>query len=377
MEWPDGPRLFEHLRDLPAPLRVAEVPGYLGSLGLSVSPWGSRTLQGTPMHHRGEHLGNFFLGDREDGETFTAEDEEILVLFASQAATAIANARTHRDVERARADLEALVETSPVGIVVFDSGTGRAVSEDGTLVPVFERPRVEASERCCLITTAASRQRPEVQTFREWILNEGGGRGPHGTRPRPAPAVTRLRLPFSPPAPRALSRNTGGFLSRTRAGGNADRADEAWMSLADFRGLPSKEDSSPRSVPVPLGVPPQRVGEFGVALAAPDGALYEIDAPPQIGESGGAGDGVDGGQDGGQRPWQVQGSKSSLWPGPGRSGAGRRRCSPTGREIPTPPNSTTKSAARSSESSKTSAPRMSGCSKSMATCRPASSGSSS
>ena len=45
------------------------------------------------------------------------------------------------------------------------------------------------------------------------------GRGPHRTRPRPAPSVTRLRLPLSPPAPRALSRNTGGFLSRTRLGG--------------------------------------------------------------------------------------------------------------------------------------------------------------
>ena len=45
---------------------------------------------------------------------------------------------------------------------------------DGTLVPVFERSRAEAPERCCLITTAAARQRPEVQTFREWILNEAG-----------------------------------------------------------------------------------------------------------------------------------------------------------------------------------------------------------
>ena len=80
------------------------------------------------MHHRGEHLGHFFLGDKEDGEAFTAEDEEILVLFASQAATAIANARTHRDVEQARANLEALVETSPVGVVVLDAATGRAVS---------------------------------------------------------------------------------------------------------------------------------------------------------------------------------------------------------------------------------------------------------
>ena len=80
------------------------------------------------MHHRGEYLGHFFLGDKDDGEGFTSEDEEILVLFASQAATAIANARTHRDLERARADLQALVETSPVGVVVFDAGTGRAVS---------------------------------------------------------------------------------------------------------------------------------------------------------------------------------------------------------------------------------------------------------
>ena len=128
VEWPDGLRLFAHLRDLPKPLRVADLPGYLRSLGLSPNPVPSWRLQGTRMHYRGEHLGNFFLSDKQDGEEFTSEDEEILVLFASQAATAIANARTHRDVERARADLAALIETSPVGVVVFGAGTGRAVS---------------------------------------------------------------------------------------------------------------------------------------------------------------------------------------------------------------------------------------------------------
>ena len=49
-------------------------------------------------------------------------------MFASQAAAAIVNARTHHDERRARADLEALVETSPVGVVVFDAGTGNPVS---------------------------------------------------------------------------------------------------------------------------------------------------------------------------------------------------------------------------------------------------------
>ena len=46
---------------------------------------------------------------------------------ASQAASAIANARACRDEQRARADLEALVETSPFGVVVFnDEGRGVA-----------------------------------------------------------------------------------------------------------------------------------------------------------------------------------------------------------------------------------------------------------
>ena len=49
-------------------------------------------------------------------------------MFAAQAATAIANARTYRAEQQARADLAALVETSPVGVVVFDAATGRAVS---------------------------------------------------------------------------------------------------------------------------------------------------------------------------------------------------------------------------------------------------------
>ena len=126
--WPDGPRLFEHFRDLEAPLRVADLPAYVRALGFSPELMRAKSFQGTPMRHRGVHVGIFFLAGKQDEAGFTAEDEEVLVLFASQATTAIANARTHRDEQRARADLEALVETSPVGVVVFDAGTGHPVS---------------------------------------------------------------------------------------------------------------------------------------------------------------------------------------------------------------------------------------------------------
>ena len=127
-EWPDGPRLFAHLHDLPGPIRLSDLPAFVGSLGFSPDLMRSKTFQGSPMRHRGEHVGHFFLAGKEGAAEFTAEDEEVLVLFASQAAAAIANARTHRDEQRARADLEALVETSPVGVAVLDARTGQPVS---------------------------------------------------------------------------------------------------------------------------------------------------------------------------------------------------------------------------------------------------------
>ena len=129
VEWSDRPRFSAHLRGLPGPVRLADWTGFVRSLGLSADPLlPACTFMSTPMRHRDGHVGHFFLGDKEGGAQFTDEDEELLVLFASQAAAAIANARAHRDERRARADLEALVETSPVGVVVFDARTGRPAS---------------------------------------------------------------------------------------------------------------------------------------------------------------------------------------------------------------------------------------------------------
>ena len=127
-EWADGPKLFEHLRGLAEVPAPADMPEYVRSLGPIADIIRPKTFKGTPMQHRGVHVGYFYLAEKQGERAFTREDEALLVLFASQAATAIANARTHRDEQRARADLEALVDTSPVGVVVFDAETGRAVS---------------------------------------------------------------------------------------------------------------------------------------------------------------------------------------------------------------------------------------------------------
>ena len=129
-------RVFEHFRDLPAPLRLPDLRAHLDSLGLAEGMIPCRSFQAMPMRHRGEHVGSFFLGEKAGGGPFTEDDEALLVLFASQAATALANARAHRDERRARAQLEALIDASPVGVVVFETPTGAPLSANREIMRI-------------------------------------------------------------------------------------------------------------------------------------------------------------------------------------------------------------------------------------------------
>ena len=127
---PDGLRFFEYLSGLAGPLRVESLTGHLRSQGLPELrlPVPAGPFLAARIQHRGERSGNVYLANREQDEEFGREDEETLVLFAAQAALVIANARRRRAERRARADLEALVGTSPVGVVVFDARKGRVAS---------------------------------------------------------------------------------------------------------------------------------------------------------------------------------------------------------------------------------------------------------
>ena len=153
--WDDHLKVFAALRDLPSPLRVADMPGYVRALGFSTDGVCISTFQGAPMRHHGVQIGNFFLGEKEGGREFSDEDEELLVLFASHAAAAIANARTYRAEHRARAKLEALIETSPFAVVVFEVPSGLPVSfnrEARRMMKGFRKPDSSLDELLRLIT---------------------------------------------------------------------------------------------------------------------------------------------------------------------------------------------------------------------------------
>ena len=129
---PDGLRIFQSLTSISEPMRVPDLAEHVRALGFTEFtiplPVGVFTFMAAPIFHRAVRVGHVFVGDREDGEEFTKEDEETLMMFASQAALVIANARAFREERRARADLETLINTSPVGVVVLDARTGAPVS---------------------------------------------------------------------------------------------------------------------------------------------------------------------------------------------------------------------------------------------------------
>ena len=87
-----------------------------------------KTFLGMPIRHGDELFGNIYLAEKEDGQEFTLDDEDTIVMFASQAAMAISNALKYRAEQRAKSDLEALLNSSPIGVLVFDAKTGAVLS---------------------------------------------------------------------------------------------------------------------------------------------------------------------------------------------------------------------------------------------------------
>ena len=128
---PPSWELFRFLVGIEEPLRLDDFQGYLRDHGFPefLPPFpvsDAMACLATPIRHRGQWIGCIYVTEKEGG--FTAQDEETLAVLASQAALVISNALRYRNEKRARADLEALVNTAPMSVFVFDASTGAVTS---------------------------------------------------------------------------------------------------------------------------------------------------------------------------------------------------------------------------------------------------------
>ncbi len=107
-----------------AAVRIDDVAGDVRAAGFPVAHPPMRTLVGVPIISKGKIFGNLYLADkRVELETggvthalFTTEDQELLEMFAGQAAIAIENAQLYKDNQQ----LAVLRERERIGMDLHD-----------------------------------------------------------------------------------------------------------------------------------------------------------------------------------------------------------------------------------------------------------------
>jgi signal transduction histidine kinase len=92
------------------PLRLHDLTEDARSVGFPPGHPPMRSFLGVPILLRGVAYGNLYLTEKQNGDDFTIEDEELLTLLAGQAAVAIENARLYEASTRWSRQLQSLNE---------------------------------------------------------------------------------------------------------------------------------------------------------------------------------------------------------------------------------------------------------------------------
>lgn len=127
---PSGRGLLASLEDCPRPVRIRDIGGHSKSVGFPKHHPAMKSFLGAPIQLQGRRLANLYLADRLDSPEFTAEDEETIALFTAQVAVSLGNARKYEKALQAKGDLETLLNIAPVGVIVFEAGTGALIARN-------------------------------------------------------------------------------------------------------------------------------------------------------------------------------------------------------------------------------------------------------
>jgi signal transduction histidine kinase len=148
---PRGRGLLGLLIARPVAVRVDDVQSHPESYGFPAGHPVMHSFLGVPITIRGKIWGNLYLTDKRGGGQFSQDDEEVAVILADLAATAIENARLYHRSEERREQLERAVMGLEAARDIADA-TGTAFELEGVLGLVATRARPLVSARSVLIS---------------------------------------------------------------------------------------------------------------------------------------------------------------------------------------------------------------------------------
>ena len=183
---PTGHGVLGLLITEPVPLRLHDLRQHPKTHGFPANHPTMKSFLGVPIRVRDVVFGNLYLTEKEGGEDFTPEDEDLAVALAAAAGVAIENARLYEDARRRASWLEACMDV-----------TGRVLSDE----------RMAEPEQVAF-DVVADRALNESAAQLALILVPDGGVGSYrvvGAAGENGPDFTGRTLPMDSPAIRAVA----------------------------------------------------------------------------------------------------------------------------------------------------------------------------
>lgn len=164
---PQGHGLLGAIIKEKKPIRIPDLTADSRSYGFPENHPPMDNFLGVPVRAGKEILGNLYLTNKLDGDTFTEEDEYLVQMFAAHAAVAIQNARLYEEVER----LAILEERTRIGMDLHDGVIQSIYAVGLTLESARMTLPDEAADTQQLIQSAVEQLNGSIQDIRNFIMD--------------------------------------------------------------------------------------------------------------------------------------------------------------------------------------------------------------
>lgn len=145
---PRGRGILGLLIKQPKPIRIANIAEHAKSVGFPANHPPMRSFLGAPVQAMGKVFGNIYLTEKRGARQFSRDDEESLIILATQAGVAIANATLYAETRQRERWLDALRDISSDILAGSD--------ENSLLAGIAEHARDLARADSATILTAGS-----------------------------------------------------------------------------------------------------------------------------------------------------------------------------------------------------------------------------
>lgn len=164
---PTGRGILGILLETGKPLRLRDVTQHPRAAGFPPHHPVMHSFLGVPIVYKGRTLGQLYLTEKEGAAEFTQDDEEVMMLFATQAAVAIENARLYERVKTLAVleDRERIARDLHDSIIQSIYAVGLSLEN---AVDILEESPSEARER---LNYAVDKLNDIIRDIRNFIFN--------------------------------------------------------------------------------------------------------------------------------------------------------------------------------------------------------------